>query len=252
VEEFDVARIVLVWLWAFGLGCIEIEIEGGHGWAERLPTWYFKRGWFGRLFGLVMGHRPLTGYHVFVFTIPLVIVHLPFGFGLDWSVGAELAQLAIYFAIAVIWDYIWFVMNPAYTVRRFRRENVWWFQVPWIWRFPLDYYIGIGVSIAFAALAALAEGDGAPLRAHLWLVAGMIVLTALAVVAAPLYHRWYRYMRRAGADDRAVTPTFGPPAPEEVWDGGVPDLHPLGRDGSGSGDHLDQAPSRHRAEQEPG
>jgi hypothetical protein len=220
---------VLVWLWAFGLGCIEIEIEGGHGWAERLPTWYRKRGRVGRLYGLGMGQRPLTGYHVFAFAIPVVIVHLPFGFGLEWSLPNELAQLAALFALAVIWDFIWFVMNPAYTVRRFRRENVWWFQAPWILRFPLDYYAGITVSIALGGLAALAAEDGAPLRSHLWLVAGLILLTTLAVVVSPLYHRWYRHMRRAGADDRELTPTFGPPAPEHVWDGGIPDLHPLDR-----------------------
>ena len=227
MEELDVARIVLLWLWAFGLGCIEIEIEGGRGWAERLPTWYLKRGKVGAVYGVFMGHRPLTGYHVFAFTIPLVILHLPFGFGLDWSVEAELGQLAIFFALAVIWDYIWFVMNPAYTVKRFVSGNVWWFQVPWIWRFPLDYYVGIGFSIVLAGLAALVAGDGAPLRAHLWLLAGLIVLTALAVLAAPLYHRWYRHMRRAGADDRASTPLFGAPAEDEVWNLGLPDLHPL-------------------------
>jgi hypothetical protein len=183
----------------------------------------------GRIYGLAMGQRPLTGYHVFAFAIPLVIVHLPFGFGLDWSLSAELSQLAIYFALAVIWDYIWFVMNPAYTVRRFRRENVWWFQVPWIWRFPLDYYVGIGLSVALAGLAAIDAGDWAPVRSQLWLIAGLILLTALAVLASPLYHRWYRHMRRDGADDRGATPTFGPPAPERVWDGGTPDLHPLDR-----------------------
>jgi hypothetical protein len=228
-EDLDIARIVLLWLWAFGLGCIEIEIEGGHGWAERLPTWYLKRGRIGRIYGIAMGQRPLTGYHVFAFTIPLVIVHLPFGFGLEWNLGAELSQLAVFFALAVIWDYIWFVMNPAYTVSRFRRENVWWFQVPWIWRFPLDYYVGIVVSVALAGLAALDAGDWSPVASQLWLLAGLIVLTALAVLAAPLYHRWYRHMRRAGADDRAATRTFGPPAPEQVWDGGIPDLHPLDR-----------------------
>jgi hypothetical protein len=34
-------------------------------------------------------------------------------------------------------------------------------------------------------------------------------------------------MRRAGSDDRETTPTYGPPAPEAVWTGGTPDLHPL-------------------------
>ena len=31
---------------------------------------------------------------------------------------------------------------------------------------------------------------------------GMVVLTALCALAAPLYRRWYHYMRRAGADER--------------------------------------------------
>ncbi len=227
MDDLDLVRILLLWLWAFGLAGIEIEIEGGRGWAERLPTWYLKRGGVGRVYGWVMGQRPLTGYHVFAFTIPLVIVHIPFGFGLDWSLGAELGQLAIFFALAVVWDYLWFVNNPAYTVKRFKRGNVWWFEVPWIWRFPLDYYTGIGVSIGLAGLAALAESDGAPLRSHLWLLAGLAVLTGLAVLAAPLYHRWYRHMRRAGADDRGLTDTYPPPAPEEVWEPGTPDLTPL-------------------------
>ena len=101
-----------------------------------------------------MGHRPLTGYHVFAFAIPLLILHLPFTMGVDWTLAGELTTLATYFVLAVVWDYLWFVLNPAYTVRRFERGRVWWFSVPWIWRFPLDYYLGVLLSVALAALAA--------------------------------------------------------------------------------------------------
>jgi hypothetical protein len=146
-----------------------------------------------------------------------------------WSLSSELRTVATYFVLAVVWDYLWFVLNPAYTVRRFRRGNVWWFEVPWIWRFPLDYYMSIGLSIALAALAAVAHGSAEPLRRHLLILAGLAVLIALTVVLAPLYHRWYRHMRRAGADDRDTTPTYPPPAPEAAWSGGRPDLHPLDR-----------------------
>ena len=59
------------------------------------------------------------------------------------------------------------------------------------------------------------------------MVAGLVALTGLAVVAAPLYRRWYRHMRRPGADDRNSTRTYPPPEPEAVWEGGVPDLRPL-------------------------
>jgi hypothetical protein len=227
VSELELGRTILLFVWSFGLAGIEIEIEGGYGWAERLPTWYFKRGWFGRVFGLAMGGRPLTGYHVFAFTIPLLVLHFPFVMGADWSLAAELRVFATYFVVASVWDYLWFVLNPAYTVPRFRRGKVWWFEVPWVWRFPLDYYVSFAVSIGFAALAAVADGSAEPLRRHLWMMAGLFVLVALTVLVAPLYHRWYRHMRRAGANDRAVTRTYPPPAPDAVWSGGVPDLAPL-------------------------
>ena len=229
MDELEVGRIVLLWLWCFGLACIEIEIEGGYGWVQRLPTWWLSRGIVGRIYAIAMGHRPLTGYHVFAFTIPLLILHLTYTMGVEWTLGEELRTIATFFALAVIWDYLWFVLNPAYTVARFKRGNVWWFEVPWIWRFPLDYYSGIGLSVALAALAAIADGTAEPLRRHLLMLAGLAVLTGIAVVMAPMYHRWYRHMRREGADDRARVRTYGPPAPDAVWSGGEPDLSPLER-----------------------
>jgi hypothetical protein len=225
--DFDVDRTILLYVYAFALGAVELEIEGGYGWAERLPTWWLRRGIIGRVFDVFMGHRPLTGYHVYAFTIPLLLLHLPFTVGVDWSLSAELVVLGTYFVFASVWDYHWFILSPAYTVRRFKRGNVWWFEVPWIWRFPLDYYVSIVVSIAFAALAAWADGDSDPLVQHMWMLAGFAVLTGLAVLAAPLYHRWYRHMRRTGADDRDKVRTYPPPDPEQVWSGGVPDMHPL-------------------------
>ena len=51
MNEVDVGRTLLLFFWAFGLAAIEIEIEGSRGWAERLPTWYLKRGPVGRGYG---------------------------------------------------------------------------------------------------------------------------------------------------------------------------------------------------------
>jgi hypothetical protein len=190
MDEVDVGRTILLFLWAFGLAGIEIEIEGGVGWAERLPTWYFKRGLTGRIYGIVMGRRPLTGYHVYAFTIPMLILHLPYVMGVDWSFAGELITIATYFVLAVVWDYLWFVLNPAYTVRRFRRGNVWWFEVPWIWRFPLDYYLGVAFSLVLVACASLADSSWEPMRRHLWFLAGLAILVGVVVLLAPLYHRW--------------------------------------------------------------
>src|SRR5919201_749693 len=184
--ELEVGRTLLLWLWALCLAGIEIEIEGGYGWAERLPTWFLRRGRIGRIYGLFRGRRPLTGSNIFAFTIPLLVLHLPYVMGVDWTLAGELRTLATYFALAVVWDYLWFVLNPAYTVRRFRRGRVWWFEVPWIWRFPLDYYAGIAASLALAGGAAWSAGDLGPLWRQLLMLAGLVILTALAVLAATL------------------------------------------------------------------
>lgn len=234
-DDLELARTLLLFAWAFCLAGIEIEVEGGYGWAERLPTWFRRRGAVGRAYGLVMGRRPLTGYHVYAFAIPVIVLHFPYVMGVGWTLAGELRTLALFFLVAVVWDYLWFVLNPAYTVRRFRRGAVWWFEVPWIWRFPLDYYAGVALSIGLAALSAWAANDRSPLVAHLWTIGGLVVLVALALVLAPLYHRWYAHMRRAGADDRDHTHMYPPPAPEAVWSGGAPNLEPLDRQGGGRG-----------------
>jgi hypothetical protein len=119
------------------------------------------------------------------FIIPLLVLHLPFVSGVHWTLAGELRTVAINFALAVVWDYLWFVLNPAYTVHRFRRGQVWWFEVRWLWRFPLDYHTNIALSIALAGLAALAPETRKPLERHLWLLAGLAVLTGFVVAAAP-------------------------------------------------------------------
>jgi hypothetical protein len=225
VSELELGRTLLLFAWAFGLAAIELEIEGGWGWAERLPTWWRSRGLVGRVYGVAMGRRPLTGYHVWAFTIPLLVLHLPYVMGVEWTLAGELRTLATFFALAIAWDYLWFVLNPAYTAKRFERGKVWWFEVPWLWRFPLDYYAGIALSVGLAGLSAWAAGNVEPLRRHLWMIAGLAILVGLTVLAAPLYHRWYRHMRRPGADDRGAVRTYPPPAPGEAWAGGIPDLH---------------------------
>jgi hypothetical protein len=199
-----------IWAWAFLLAGVEIEIEAAHGWAERLPTWYRKRGLVATVYGWFMARRPLTGYHVFQLPLPLLALHLPYFFGQDWTWGSEAITLAIYFVLAVFWDYLWFVLNPAFTVRRFRKGNVWWFAGPWIWRFPIDYYVGLGFSCLLAAASWLEDDSPTRFYEHLGLILGCAVLTGIAVCLAPLYHRWYRHMRRPGSDDRPLTDIYPP------------------------------------------
>ena len=37
-------------------------------------------------------------------------------------------------------DFLWFVFNPKWGVRRFRRDQIWWHAPKWWWFMPRDYW----------------------------------------------------------------------------------------------------------------
>jgi hypothetical protein len=122
----EAPRVALLFGLALLFAAVEIEIEGAHGWAARLPTWRRTSGRAARIFAIVMNGRPLTGYHLFMLPLPLVFLHVTYVDGRDWSWEDEARTLATYLAFAIAWDYLWFVLNPAWGFRRFRRGAVWW------------------------------------------------------------------------------------------------------------------------------
>ena len=199
---------VLFWsIFAAIVACVEIESEGKHGWAEKMPTWYRTTGFWGRTYMMLTGW-PLTGYHVFMFLAMFFVYHVPFIMGLPWSPGLEMAFIALFFAWTPLWDYYWFVLNPAYK-GKFKKNQIWWHATkPWIaGLFPSGYAVSVLISLAFAEGAALAHGSQALFIGHLKLLGGFAIATvALHVLVAPAYQRWYHRMRQR--DDRDKAPIF--------------------------------------------
>jgi len=196
---------VLFWsLFAVIIACVEIEAEGKHGWAEKMPTWYRTTGFWAVLYGRLMGGKPLTGYHTFMFFFPALLFHAHFFMGVPWSGAQELKAWAMYFAWCPLWDYFWFVLNPHYT-GKFRKDFVWWHaKSPWIFGlFPADYAIALVLSLGFAAAASSAAGSWLIFVDHLALVQGYGLMTILLHLAAPAYHRWYHRMRLRNDRDKA-------------------------------------------------
>jgi hypothetical protein len=202
--------ILLLYAYALLFALVEIEIEGADGWADKLPTWYRVTPWYARLMATVLSGKPMTGYHLTMLPIPLVSFHLGLAFGLPWSWALEARLLAAYMIFNVIWDFLWFVLNPHFGWRRFRKGGVWWHNHRWIGRFPIDYWNGLALSFGVAALPWL-FGDRTVLGQHAAYVAGMVLLTALTAAFAPAYQRWYRQMRRPGSDERHLVDRSGPP-----------------------------------------
>jgi hypothetical protein len=198
----EMPRTLLLFFYALLFALVEIEIEGADGWADKLPTWYRVRPWYARLLAAVLSGKPVTGYHLTMLPLSLVSFHLGLAFGLPWSWTAEARILASYLVFNVVWDFLWFLLNPPFGWRRFRRGAVWWHGGVWLGRFPIDYWNGIFASLVLAGLPWALGGERAPLIEQLVYTGEMLLLTALAGAAAPLYRRWYRHMRRPGSDER--------------------------------------------------
>ncbi len=188
------------------LALVEIEVEGKYGWAERIPTWYRTTGFAGRLWGLIMGGKPLTGYHLFLNILLLSMFHFKFLDGAEWSGATELTTLAKFFAMTVCWDFMWFVFNPNYTLKNYKRENIWWFAKSyWVFGiFPFDYVAGWGASVLLAGLSGLAEHSAiASAMNQMCLLGFLLVFIFIAIILSPVYRWWYKKMRLKDNRDKA-------------------------------------------------
>jgi hypothetical protein len=124
---------------------LEIHVEGPHGWAVSLPTWRVENRWT-RLF---YSSKPLTGYHLFAQLFTLALIHLPFGLGLapmTWR--AEARVLSFFVLFWLLEDFLWFIFNPAFGLKRFRPAHIWWHAPIWWWLMPRDYWLFLPVGVA--------------------------------------------------------------------------------------------------------
>ncbi len=200
------ANAVFWFVLALIFAALEIESEGKWGWAEKAPTWYRTTGFFAKLYGMIMGGKPLTGYHLFMFFMSLMVFHIPFFMGIKWSPTAELTTLATYLAWCALWDYLWFVLNPYYGVRNFKKTKVWWHSKSyWVLNlFPIDYAVGWGLSIALAYGASRLSCESSIFTRHIWLLGLFLAFTFVTIITiAPLYKRWHKMMRKHDDRDQA-------------------------------------------------
>lgn len=135
---FSIAIIVVAALIAF----LEIQIEGPNGWAAQLPTWHMKNG----LTDTIMGKRPLTGYHVFLILTVLAFIHLPLLF-VEWSGLTELKLIGFFIVLMTVEDFLWFVFNPAWGIRRFHKSTDLWWHPDWLLGLPTFYWISLPLGI---------------------------------------------------------------------------------------------------------
>ncbi|MEX0776600.1 MAG: hypothetical protein WD042_12930 [Phycisphaeraceae bacterium] len=135
---------------------LEIQIEGAQGWARNLPCWRLDTPWSRRL----LGGRPLTGYHFYFHLLVLTLVHLPFLMGLaTWTGAAELRIIAFLMLFFIIEDFLWFLLNPAFGLRGFSPQAIWWHRHAWWWFMPRDYWIFLPLGVGLYVLSCIPWGS---------------------------------------------------------------------------------------------
>jgi hypothetical protein len=139
MSEFALFALGVV-LCALAFAFLEVQIEGAQGWAQALPTRTVKN----RFIQALWGGRPVTYYHIGLWFLVLIIAHLPFLLGTGtFSMRSELRALAFAAYFWPVEDFLWFLINPAFGLRRFAAKEIWWHKHTWLWFAPRDYYIGL-------------------------------------------------------------------------------------------------------------
>ena len=96
---------VFVFFVALLYSLMEIEMEGKDGWCKNLPTAKNVIASF-------------TWYHILMMIIVILIFYQTFR-GLDvWMVVFYIT------AFFLIEDFLWFVFNPFYGIKKYKKENI--------------------------------------------------------------------------------------------------------------------------------
>jgi len=133
--------LVFVLLTAIITALLEIQIEGPHGWAKNLPTWRADpKKLYTKIYCFVFNKRELTGYHLAFWIQVLLFFHLPLFWGITWNLSLETDIIASFLLFMMIEDFLWFVFNPAFGIKKFRAKYIPWHK-NWLGPFPRGYYI---------------------------------------------------------------------------------------------------------------
>lgn len=135
---------------SFVLAKLEINIEGRNGWAKNLPTWRISNSFT----KLIYGDSPLTGYHLWLMAFMFVFLHFPFFVGLQWKLSNEFLVISLFFSIWFLEDFLWFVLNPHFGIKKFNKNNIPW-HTSWLGHVPIAYFKFATVGLIFLAISFL-------------------------------------------------------------------------------------------------
>lgn len=162
---------------------MEIEIEGSNGWCKKLPTFTIKSGPF----------KSFTFYHIIMTAIVFLTNIYPLYllqnndeiFSYDFLL-VNIYNLTLWFGVE---DFLWFVLNPYYTLNRYKRD-----QIPWHSWEPWPLGIASHNYFSIALMLFCYEQSRNIIMIYSLIIS--VVYTCIVIQAAPLYHRFYLIQER--------------------------------------------------------
>ncbi len=124
----------------------EIQIEGKNGWAAKLPTWRFKPKFLKRIF-----NRDITGFHLYGFLSIFLLLHFVYVF-IPFSIQHELKIMSFFILSLMLEDFLWFVLNPEYGIKKFKDSEIEWHN-HWFLGLPTDYWIFVPIGLTMYLLS---------------------------------------------------------------------------------------------------
>ena len=185
MQTLFLIKVFYFFILAILIAILEIQIEGADGWAAKLPAWRAKLGGkLDKIFKKLSWGKDLTGYHLALNVFLFIFMHWPFVWHGTWNIWDELEVLAIFVLFMIVWDFLWFVLNPRFSLRKFNNENVWWHN-GWLLGIPVSYWTGILVGILLLLPETLMINPVSGLFKMLALVGVNVVLVGMTVLIYP-------------------------------------------------------------------
>ena len=174
-NDWCVLFTILTSILALVFACIEIEIEGPCGWADKLPTPNIGNN-----------KKSLTIYHCLIFCLMFLVFSSVFFMN---PRKFNIANLAYIFAYTLIFftleDFYWFVLNPYYTLDG---TNLKTGKKAW-WHYKIGSVPVLYITLPLIALSLCMYAGYTKVFLRSLVIFG--IFTLLIILIAPLYKKLY-------------------------------------------------------------
>jgi hypothetical protein len=162
---------VFIFSYATLYSLLEIELEAKEGWCKNLPT------------PVVLGN--FTLYHILMNIIVILTISKVY---IKDITSIEDISLATFYIAAwfLIEDFMWFILNPYYTIDKYKKEEIWWHaRRPWYFGIPEHNLVGLGVMFICYSFSNK--------KSEMYVnIIYILIFSLLTIMLADNYHEYYK------------------------------------------------------------